>query len=444
YVDAALMNLMDFNLYGDPSLQPYKPVKPKVIRVDNDLKECPDAEYTHISDAIAAALSSDIILVYPGTYFEPTMVVDKPLKIASAMEERPIVSIFSNLPVFTIQGASKVTVDGLVIRGRGCCIAVNACSDVVISHCNFNAPQGVLVADSRMVLIDGCEALSIDEGISVINSSIVLLVNCLLQNCSKHGVLLNRSSTCLVAGLNFTGCCHGLHVDSSSRVLAAYNYFSNSSRRDIYLENSSSILCFNIFMEPKLTDNGYNNTWYNPEIDRGNYYRNHTSPDADGDGVVDTPYPIPGSAGSQDLYPLAEPPVLICKVLHLPKGWSAISTPTLNPIELGNLKAYKWTGTGYVEARELEPGVGYWVYSAFDTPIVILGAPMNSCEVQLQPGWNFIGSISMDAKLENAPGAIVFDWNFKEQSYSITTAIKPFKAYWVYSPSEATARLVPR
>ena len=213
YVDAALMNLMDFNLYGDPSLQPYKPVKPKVIRVDNDLEECPDAEYTHISDAIAAALSSDIILVYPGTYFEPTMVVDKPLKIASAMEERPIVRVFSTLPVFTIHGASKVTVDGLVIRGGGCCIAVNACSDVVISHCSFNAPQGVLVADSRMVLIDGCKALSIDEGISVINSSIVLLVNCLLQNCSKHGVLLNRSSLCLVAGLNFTGCCYGLHVD---------------------------------------------------------------------------------------------------------------------------------------------------------------------------------------------------------------------------------------
>ena len=55
------------------------------------------------------------------------------------------------------------------------------------------------------------------------------------------------------------------------------------------------------------SDSGTNNQWDNSEI--GNYWDTHTSPDDDGNGIVDDPYIwIQGSAGSVDNYPLAKSP----------------------------------------------------------------------------------------------------------------------------------------
>jgi len=43
-------------------------------------------------------------------------------------------------------------------------------------------------------------------------------------------------------------------------------------------------------------------TWY--EGSSGNHWSDHTSPDSNGDGIVDTPYSIAGTSGSKDMYPL--------------------------------------------------------------------------------------------------------------------------------------------
>jgi len=54
-------------------------------------------------------------------------------------------------------------------------------------------------------------------------------------------------------------------------------------------------------------DEGSGNTWYEPLNGRGNYWNDWTSPDSTGDGIVDNPYLIEGSAGSRDMYPLVAP-----------------------------------------------------------------------------------------------------------------------------------------
>ncbi len=52
------------------------------------------------------------------------------------------------------------------------------------------------------------------------------------------------------------------------------------------------------------TDSGTNNYWN--ETDRGNYWYDWTSPDADNNGIVDNPYSIDGSANNADNYPLTD------------------------------------------------------------------------------------------------------------------------------------------
>ena len=52
-------------------------------------------------------------------------------------------------------------------------------------------------------------------------------------------------------------------------------------------------------------DNSSSNTW--SFSNRGNYWSDWTSPDADSNGVVDKPYVISGTSNSRDLYPLLHP-----------------------------------------------------------------------------------------------------------------------------------------
>ncbi|MGB9827215.1 MAG: right-handed parallel beta-helix repeat-containing protein [Thermosphaera sp.] len=57
-------------------------------------------------------------------------------------------------------------------------------------------------------------------------------------------------------------------------------------------------------------DSGFNQWYLENETHRvGNYWYDHTGPDADSDGIVDQPYIIPSSTGKQsvDKYPLANP-----------------------------------------------------------------------------------------------------------------------------------------
>ena len=56
-----------------------------------------------------------------------------------------------------------------------------------------------------------------------------------------------------------------------------------------------------------VSDNGFDNAWDNGA--RGNYWDTYNGTDANGDGIGDVPYNIPGIAGSQDRFPLISCPV---------------------------------------------------------------------------------------------------------------------------------------
>ncbi|UCC18856.1 MAG: right-handed parallel beta-helix repeat-containing protein, partial [Promethearchaeota archaeon] len=83
----------------------------------------------------------------------------------------------------------------------------------------------------------------------------------------------------------------------------------SSNKLGIYLgsESSNNSVYKNFFLEngKHAYDDGTDNKWNSTTI--GNYWDNHTGPDANNDGIVDIPYTyIGGTAGSIDYLPIAE------------------------------------------------------------------------------------------------------------------------------------------
>lgn len=79
----------------------------------------------------------------------------------------------------------------------------------------------------------------------------------------------------------------------------------------------------NIFRNNSLqaVDNGIGNVWTGD--DYGNYWSDHTTPDIDGDLIVDKPYLINGSAGSNDTLPVADHDIYLGPKLSPPDNVTA-------------------------------------------------------------------------------------------------------------------------
>jgi parallel beta-helix repeat protein len=87
---------------------------------------------------------------------------------------------------------------------------------------------------------------------------------------------------------------YGVGLGSSVSYTYVYwnSFVNNHGATDIY--SSSHV---------QASDSGSSNYWNSP--DKGNFWRDWSKPDDDGDGIVDNPYSIDGSANSEDNYPLS-------------------------------------------------------------------------------------------------------------------------------------------
>ena len=104
---------------------------------------------------------------------------------------------------------------------------------------------------------------------------------------------------------------YGINIYSSSSSSLTNNVISNNSNYGVYIWNGENNLIYhNNFIDNnaggvQAKDDGTNNRWN--DSSEGNYWDDWTTPDvAPPFGIVDNPYVLDGSAGSQDYYPLTD------------------------------------------------------------------------------------------------------------------------------------------
>jgi hypothetical protein len=121
--------------------------------------------------------------------------------------------------------------------------------------------------------------------------------------------------------------------------------------------------------------------------------------------------------------------------------WNLVSVPlqmgdptktTLFPTAM--TPAYSYNG-GYLENDTLENGRGYWMKFSGNDTIFHNGLGRSNDTVDVQAGWNLVGSLSLSIPLSNigsVPGGIVTS-NFYgyENGYTAAPNLEPGKGYWV-------------
>jgi hypothetical protein len=132
--------------------------------------------------------------------------------------------------------------------------------------------------------------------------------------------------------------------------------------------------------------------------------------------------------------------------------WNIISLPLisddLRKVVLfpdANSSAFSFSSSGYVAEETLKNGVGYWLKFDSAQSVAVNGTLLNSTSVEVQEGWNLIGSLSQPlavTEISSTPGGIVTSEFYEYQNgYTMTDTLYPGEGYWVKSSANGTLTL---
>jgi hypothetical protein len=125
------------------------------------------------------------------------------------------------------------------------------------------------------------------------------------------------------------------------------------------------------------------------------------------------------------------------------QDWNIVSLPlavadqrktSVFPVSASN--AFAYTQLGYVRRDTLDYGLGYWLKFSAAQPLSVLGDPQNLDTIDVDAGWNLIGSISSPVdtgSVVQIPNGIVASqyYGYNGTMYTVPSTIDPFHGYWV-------------
>jgi len=143
-----------------------------------------------------------------------------------------------------------------------------------------------------------------------------------------------------------------------------------------------------------------------------------------------------GKDGSKS--PIGEIKSYFHEKMEVNKGWKLISLPVLKDnVELESSFSFTFNKV-YQRVNVLEPGKGYWVRSDNGEFIQSRGEGISEKNIQLEKGWNLIGSIITSLSrpkivdenniISNAP-----IYSYKNGVYQATDILEPGIGYWLHT-----------
>jgi hypothetical protein len=281
--------------------------------------------------------------------------------------------------------------------------------------------------DPKFVSISNNELYGNEYGIELIANESTVTCNTVRDN-HKDGIYVFGNDNKLCNNIIETSTDYGMKVYNSNGNRIYWNNFTGN--------NGGGVQGY---------DNKATNTWnqvnknypYDGSIYTdytGNYWDDHTSPDAGGDGIVDTSYALDGSAGAADSYPLVTLPWTFDIPIY--NGMNVIAIPLIQndptlaavfgDIALANDKVCRFVnGVGYQSAtyyegygwwetpgehvEPIEPEVGYEYYRAgADCTLTVNGTRLclSTVETPIYNGKNLLGYLNFtptDLSTFNSP-----------------------------------------
>ena len=138
--------------------------------------------------------------------------------------------------------------------------------------------------------------------------------------------------------------------------------------------------------------------------------------------------------------------------LNLKAGWNMVSIPVIpgnnsvdaifgNISTLDTMPVVTWVSPSFVEVEEVEPKIGYWVFTPSDTTITVTGKPITNTTLNLNAGWNMVGTagtenLSMSSITNQVPQCPSVTW--VAPSFVETDIIEPGKSAWVFVTTDTT------
>jgi parallel beta-helix repeat protein len=323
--------------------------------------------YTTIQDAINDAEDGDTVFVFNGTYYE-YVEIDKSINLKGEDREITeiinsyyiwavnISADYVNISGFTIKGDNKGTCTGIEISGSSnnntiigniildnyWGIYLSSSSNNIIKNNNFsdNFQDIFLEKDCMNNTIAGntlfntywCYSIGIhfSSNNTIIDNTFSngggCDCGCIYLDYSDKNVVMNNTITSMPIGngISIVNSKENIIIgntiiDIPSSVRSGISLFSatdntissnnliccNTGIKNGYSSNDNTIYHNNFFNNTQNAYDDGNNTWDNGYPSGGNFWDDYNGTDADGDGIGDTPYPIPG-CDNWDEYPLME------------------------------------------------------------------------------------------------------------------------------------------